>query len=66
VAQVSPILGHARVTITLDVYTHLFDDARHAREIRALMTASPFAGLLDTTTGVPSATVIQLRCRKRT
>ena len=31
VAQVSRILGHARITITLDVYTHLFDDARHTR-----------------------------------
>lgn len=27
VAQVSRILGHARVTITLDVYTHLFDSS---------------------------------------
>jgi integrase len=34
VAQVSRILGHASITITLDVYTHLFDDARHTREIR--------------------------------
>jgi integrase len=34
VAQVSRILGHASITMTLDVYTHLFDDARHAREIR--------------------------------
>lgn len=49
VAQVSRILGHARFTVTLDVYTHLFDHARHAREIRTLMTASPFAALLDTT-----------------
>ena len=31
----SRILGHARVTITLDVYIHLFDEARHADEIRA-------------------------------
>lgn len=46
VAQVSRILGHARVTITLDVYTHLFDDARHARDIRARMAASQFAALL--------------------
>jgi integrase len=30
VAQVSRILGHASITITLDVYTHLFDDARHS------------------------------------
>jgi hypothetical protein len=48
--------------LTLDVYTHLFDDARHAREIRTLMTASPFAALLDTSTAVvPGATVLQLR-----
>jgi integrase len=47
VAQVSRILGHARVTITLDVYTHLFDTARHANEIRARMAGSAFAGLLD-------------------
>ncbi len=47
VAQVSRILGHASITITLDVYTHLFDDARHGREIRRLMASSPFAQLLD-------------------
>jgi hypothetical protein len=33
VAQVSRILGHASITVTLDVYTHLFDEARHTREI---------------------------------
>jgi integrase len=32
VAQVSRILGHASVTTTLNIYTHLFDDARHATE----------------------------------
>jgi integrase len=47
VAQVSRILGHASITITLDVYTHLFDDARHAREIREQMAASQFVRLLD-------------------
>ena len=47
VAQVSRILGHARITITLDVYTHLFDDARHVREIRRRMAASEFAALLS-------------------
>jgi hypothetical protein len=47
VAQVSRILGHARVTITLDVYTHLFDQARHADELRARMATSAFAELLD-------------------
>ena len=46
VAQVSRILGHASVTITLDVYTHLFDNARHSRELRTRMAASPFASLL--------------------
>jgi integrase len=66
VAQVSRILGHARVTVTLDVYTHLFDDARHASEIRALMTASPFAALLDDTTIVAGATVLQLHRQRPT
>jgi integrase len=47
IAQVSHILGHASATITLDVYTHLFEDARHGRELRARLTASPFAELLD-------------------
>lgn len=50
VAQVSRILGHASITITLDVYTHLFDDTRHRREIRARMAASPFAELLAAST----------------
>jgi integrase len=47
VAQVSRILGHASPTITLDVYTHVFDDARHAREILERMADSRFAALLD-------------------
>jgi integrase len=51
VAQVSRILGHARITITLDTYTHLFDDARHTREIRRRMEASQFASLLNADTG---------------
>jgi integrase len=59
VAQVSRILGHARITITLDIYTHLFDDARHAREIRRRMAASQFAALLDADTGEPCATVLR-------
>lgn len=54
VAQVSPILGHARVTTTLDVYTHLFDDARHAAQIRARMAQSSFAALLS----APAATAV--------
>jgi integrase len=47
VAQVSRIVGHASPTITLNVYTHLFDDARHALEILERMADSPFAALLE-------------------
>jgi integrase len=47
VAQVSRILGHARPSITLDTYTHLFDQAAHAASIRHLMEQSPFARLLS-------------------
>jgi integrase len=61
IAQVSRILGHARITITLHIYTHLFEDARHAQDIRSRMAASPFAGLLEPTTPAPGATVLKLR-----
>jgi Phage integrase family len=60
-AQVSRILGHARITITLDIYTHLFEDARHARDIRTRMAASPFAGLLEPAPPADGATVLKLR-----
>jgi hypothetical protein len=40
VAQVSRILGHAQITTTLSIYTHLFDDARHAHELKAKMATS--------------------------
>jgi integrase len=60
VAQVSRILGHARISITPDIYTHLFKDARHARDIRTRMAASPFAGLLEPPTA-PGATVLKPR-----
>jgi integrase len=42
VAQVSRILGHARPSITLDTYTHLFDQAAHAADIRERMAGSEF------------------------
>ena len=61
IAQVSRILGHARITITLDIYTHLFENARHAQDIRTRMAASPFVGLLEPTTPAPGATVLKLR-----
>jgi integrase len=60
-AQVSRMLGHTRITITLDTYTHLFEDARHTRDIRTRMAASPYAGLLEPTTTAPDATVLKLR-----
>jgi integrase len=46
VAQVSRILGHARPSITLDSYTHLFDHAAHHADIRQRMATSPFGQLL--------------------
>jgi integrase len=61
VAQVSRILGHARITITLDTYTHLFDDARHLRDIRARMEDSSFAGLLEEDAGDQEGRLLQLR-----
>ena len=47
VARVSRILGHARASITLDAYTHLFDQAGHAADVRARMAASRFARALS-------------------
>lgn len=49
IAQVSRILGHARASITLDTYTHLFDRAAHAADIRQRMGASAFGNLLVAT-----------------
>jgi hypothetical protein len=44
---VSRILGHAKPGITLDVYTHVFDQASHADDIRRRMADSEFGRLLD-------------------
>jgi integrase len=64
VAQVSRILGHASVTITLDVYTHLFDQARHAGEVRTKMAASAFAALIEPSRApADSADVVPLPVR---
>lgn len=62
VAQLSRILGHASTTITLDVYTHLFEDARHGRELRARLAAGPFAELLNPR-AVPPHRVVALAHR---
>lgn len=55
VAQVSRILGHAQITTTLSVYTHLFDDARHSQELLGRMQASAFAALLEPPPDEPDA-----------
>jgi integrase len=64
VVQVSGMLGHARVAITLDVYAHLFEEARHAAEIRQRMAVSPFARLL-TEPQAGAGTVVELRAGAR-
>ena len=46
--QVSRQLGHAAPSITLDTYSHLFDQARHAEDIRSRM---PSSGLAAAVTG---------------
>ena len=40
------ILGHASPATTLDIYAHLFDEARHAADIRVRMSRSEFARIL--------------------
>jgi integrase len=45
--QVSKQLGHTRPSITLDRYSHLFDQARHAADIRDRMAASAFGHVLE-------------------
>jgi len=47
VAQVSRILGHARTSMTLDTYTHLFEEARHGADVRAELARSDFGNLLS-------------------
>jgi hypothetical protein len=64
VAQVSRILGHASVTTTLNIHTRLFDDARHATEIRTRMAASPFARLLEPD-GEQADNVVAIARRRR-
>jgi integrase len=47
VVTVSRQLGHARPSITSDVYSHLFDQARHHADIRQAMGESAFGRLLE-------------------
>jgi integrase len=46
VVSVSRQIGHARPSITSDIYAHLFDHARHAEDIRTRMGESQFGRLL--------------------
>jgi integrase len=46
VVQVSRMLGHARTSMTLDTYTHLFEEARHGADVRSEIAKSDFAKLL--------------------
>jgi integrase len=46
IVQASRILGHARPSITLDTYTHLFNHTGHADDIRQRMAESDFGNLL--------------------
>jgi hypothetical protein len=57
VAQVSRILGHARTSITLDTYTHLFEQSAHNADLRAQLARSEFATMLaQTLTGFGAPT----------
>ena len=47
VVQVSRLMGHASPSTTLNIYAHMFDEARHAADIRARLARSAFAGLLE-------------------
>jgi hypothetical protein len=40
------ILGHSRPSVTLDTYTHLFNHANHADDIRHRMAQSSFGNLI--------------------
>jgi hypothetical protein len=61
VVQVSRILGHARTSMTLDTYTHLFEEARHGADVRAELARSDFANLLSRTLEPRLLTAEQLR-----
>jgi integrase len=47
VVRVSKQLGNARPSITSDVYPHVFEQARHADEIRKRLAESSFGRLLE-------------------
>jgi integrase len=62
VVKVSRVLGHSSVSTTLDIYAHLFEEARHAADIRARMSRSDFARLLDPTED-PNVVILPVAAR---
>jgi integrase len=46
VVRVQRQLGHSRASVTSDRYAFLFEQARHADELRGSIAASPYAALL--------------------
>jgi integrase len=46
VVRVQRQLGHSRASVTSDRYAFLFEQARHADELRASIATSPYAALL--------------------
>jgi hypothetical protein len=55
------VFATSRGTITLDVYTHLFDGTRHAGEIRRGMETSELAALLEFDASEQGGLVVDLR-----
>ena len=54
VAHVSRILGHDRRSVTLDTYTHLFEQAAHAADIGRRTADSEFGSLLEASVSLPT------------
>jgi integrase len=65
VAQVSRMLGHARTSMTLDTYTHLFEQAAHGADVRAQLANSQFAMLLAQTAEPAAVTSNDHPCRPK-
>jgi integrase len=63
--QVSRQLGHARVSITLDIYADLFERARHADAIRERMAEREFGTILERSRSETVAAGARRRNRSR-
>jgi site-specific recombinase XerD len=47
VVRVQKALGHSKSSITLDTYSHLFELAQHAEDLRTRMQESAFGRVLE-------------------